>query len=510
MRLFISYARVDKPYCIQIAETLEIHEIWYDQRLYAGQDWWSEILLRLEWCEGFVYLMSPDSVISDYCLKELTIAMNLGRHIFPVLIHEKTVIPESIRHFQYADLSNGLTPEAVKTLLNAIHVSERQGQPRKPVVRNIPQETKVESPIQDFSVIVGKAAEAMESGRFDHAVFLLKQAQENGYKSRFVNLTVLLQEAELALERQANQREAEREYKPIVELVKWQSTRRLGCDAFRAFAVDFPSYDPDNLASICISDDTGKAEPDRPVSRPRPTFTMPLLEWCEIPNGVVSLQKLNGGGRMHRDSAYIEAFQMSKYPVTNMQFQVFINDPDGYANPAWWDFSDQAHKWRRDTPLPRDSRFKGDERPRENVTWYEAMAFCNWLSAKTGLRIALPTDLQWQRAARGESDRLFPWGNDFSTDYANTRESKIRMTTVVMRYEKGLSPFGVFDMSGNVWEWCLNSGVKDSNNQEGENMRAIYGGSFISVCDRAQTNFHFNLNPEYYYGTIGFRLITDR
>ncbi len=61
MRLFLSYARVDKPYAIQVVNMLDIHEIWYDQRLYAGQDWWREILRRLDWCDGFIYLLSPDS-----------------------------------------------------------------------------------------------------------------------------------------------------------------------------------------------------------------------------------------------------------------------------------------------------------------------------------------------------------------------------------------------------------------------------------------------------------------
>ena len=78
MRLFISYARVDKPYCVQIAETLDIHSTWFDQRLYAGQHWWREILRRLDWCEGFIYLLSPDSIASEYCQKEYKIAQNTG------------------------------------------------------------------------------------------------------------------------------------------------------------------------------------------------------------------------------------------------------------------------------------------------------------------------------------------------------------------------------------------------------------------------------------------------
>ena len=60
MRLFISYARVDKPYCQQIVDILDVHNVWYDHRLYAGQNWWDEILRQLALCEGVVYLISPE------------------------------------------------------------------------------------------------------------------------------------------------------------------------------------------------------------------------------------------------------------------------------------------------------------------------------------------------------------------------------------------------------------------------------------------------------------------
>lgn len=505
MRLFISYARVDKPYCVQIAETLDIHQVWFDQRLYAGQQWWKEIQRRLDWCEGFVYLLSPESVASEYCRREFNIARKLGKHVFPVLIHEQTEIPEELTHIQYADLSNGLTTEAVKTLLNAIHICEIH-QHSKSVIADPPivADEHEESPFLDFAMIVRSAAEAMENAQFDEAVFLLKQAQENGHHSRFIDLSVLLQEAEIALEKQTYLREAERDYKPIAELVKRKATRRLGCQALIAFRADFPDYDPENLARFCISDETGDSTLPKTLSK----FTLPLLEWCEIPEGMLHFPKGQNGKAQH-EPVYVEHFHISKYPVTNAQFQAFINAQDGYGNEKWWDYSPEAAKWRQENPEPKPPRFKGDNRPRETVTWYEAMAFCNWLSYKTDLKITLPTCVQWQRAARGDDDRLYPWGNHFDVELANTRESKIKMTTLIVRYDKSLSPFGVYDMAGNVWEWCLDAGPKDSREQEGEDVRAIFGGSFISDCKRAETTFHFNLNPEYHYATIGFRLVSS-
>ena len=509
MRLFISYARVDKPYCVQIAETLDAHQVWYDQRLYVGQQWWKEILRRLEWCEGFVYLLSPESVSSEYCQEEFTIARNSGRKIFPVLIHDQTPIPDELRGIQYADLSHGLTPRAVKALLNAIYLSEREESQRppeapKPIITDVTEEEDFIP--SDLTTLVAEAAEAMETQNYDQAVFLLKKAQASQHQSRFIRLDVLLQKAEHGLERQTFERRADREYRPIAELVKRPATRSEGCEAFQAFQYEFPDYDPDNLWRHCQG-----AYPTEYVEYVDTRFSLPLLEWCAVPEGLLLLDshnpQKNNNGTSQSQMLHVEGFHIGKYPVTNAQFQEFIDSSDGYVQDHWWHFSEEADEWRSRNPEPRESKFQGDNRPRENVTWYEAIAFCEWLGEKTGMRITLPTDKQWRRAARGSDDRGYPWGDHFDTDLANTRESKIRKTTLVTCYDNALSPFGLYDMAGNVWEWCLNSGSKDSQNRSGEGYRAICGGSFISDYKRARTTFHFNLNPEYNYASIGFRIV---
>ena len=134
MKIFVSYARVDKPYCIRIIETLHAHEVWYDQRLYAGQDWWKEILRRLDWCEVFIYLLSPDSVASLYCRRELEIALRLKRDVIPVLINRETVLPENMKDWQYVDLCDNLTVENIAQLLNAILLVERQRNAKAPTL----------------------------------------------------------------------------------------------------------------------------------------------------------------------------------------------------------------------------------------------------------------------------------------------------------------------------------------------------------------------------------------
>jgi len=201
----------------------------------------------------------------------------------------------------------------------------------------------------------------------------------------------------------------------------------------------------------------------------------------------------------------VDNFVMGKYPVTNAQFDVFLNVEDGYYNPKWWQFSDQAKKWFESQKAPQSSKYSGDELPRENVSWFEAMAFCKWLSNLLNMEITLPTVAQWQRAAQGDDDRIYPWGDDYHVDHCNTLESGLNRTTPVNKYIKGESVYGVYDMSGNVWEWALD---RVAPNDENPTFRhAVIGGSFVSPCDRAQIPFRYYLESRTRFSSIGFRVV---
>ncbi len=518
MRLFLSYARVDKPYAIQVVNMLDAHEIWYDQRLYAGQDWWKEILQRLDWCEGFIYLLSPDSVASEYCRKEYELAKMLRRPIFPINVREHTLIPDTMDDLQelhYVDLSNGIDPDAVKMLLNSIYRAERQQlSVRALSVTSIPNNQIAQEPASS-STVIRLAAAAMENGRYDQAVLLLKQAKANGYKSSYIDIEAILKEAEAALDRQTMQVGVEREYRQIVELVKVNATRELGLEAFKAFHLDFPTHDPDNMARYLSQ--TELAALTMPIvtngkdQTAYPSFVLPLLEWCGIPTGTVDVCYTVANGSQQRKTVNVPTFSISKYPVTNAQYQAFIDDDDGYKNTDWWEFSPDALASRLKHPDATASRFKGPERPREMVSWYDARAYCNWLSARLSKTIALPTAAQWQRAFQGDEKRLYPWGNKFEAERCNSAESGVKMTTIVTRYPRGTSGFEVYDRAGNVWEWCLdgNPNTDLSLMSAAQEKRVVRGGSFMSSHQRALVDFHYDLNPESYHASIGFRLVQN-
>lgn len=541
MRIFVSYARVDKPYCIRIIETLHAHDVWYDQRLYAGQDWWKEILRRLDWCDLFIYLLSPDSVASLYCRRELEIARRMNRDVIPALIDRGTVLPAEMKDWQYVDLADNLTAENVAQLLNSILLVERQ-KVSSPAKTTEAQPKDVHNPAVFSNPVdlISGAARALEKGDFDNAVLLLKQAQASGYQSRFVKLDKLLRMAESAVAEQTQRREAQREYQHIVALFAFESTRQLACEAFAEFTKAFGSYDPRGLRRYCESSQTaavssgnhskpkhiasggGKTDDissqaessgaDEPNDKRRTAADalmakeiLPMLQWCDIPYGNVTISSIEGADEDFGEiTVQVDNFVMSMFPVTNAQFDLFAKAADGYKNPRWWNFSEHAMRWFKLGKGVGRPRFSGDERPRENVNWYESMAFANWLSSLLKMKITLPTVAQWQRAAKGDDDRYFPWGDDYHEEHCNTRESGLKMTTPVNRYPKGVSPYGVYDMAGNIWEWTMNTAASD----EGRDFRrAVAGGSFVSTCDRVQTSFRYYLDPRVRYSSIGIRLV---
>jgi formylglycine-generating enzyme required for sulfatase activity len=140
------------------------------------------------------------------------------------------------------------------------------------------------------------------------------------------------------------------------------------------------------------------------------------------------------------------------------------------------------------------------------VCWYEVVAFCQWLSNQAGVTISLPSESEWQRAAQGNDDRCYPWGNDFHPRKCNTKENRLRSLVSIRHYTANVSPFGVCDMVGNVWEWCLN-GYKKINDGEEEIHRVMKGGSFMTPANRSVISATQFLNPNYRYTSIGFRIV---
>ncbi len=207
----------------------------------------------------------------------------------------------------------------------------------------------------------------------------------------------------------------------------------------------------------------------------------PPFEWCEIPAGKVTLEE---GIYLEEDTTFdLPGFAIGKYLITNAQYAKFI-EAGGYSEQRWWTKSGWRRKEQEGWEEPlywQDEQWNGLDFPVVGVSWYEAVAYCQWLNEATGaqpLRIMLPTEAQWQRAAQGEDGRAYPWGDEFDTNRCNTRASEIRHTTPVMQYPQGTSPYGVFDMGGNAYEWSLTAWETGEIDLEGRKTRCLRGGAW--------------------------------
>ena len=226
---------------------------------------------------------------------------------------------------------------------------------------------------------------------------------------------------------------------------------------------------------------------------------LPDIVWINIPGGQITLEGI--------DHVFeVKAFRLAKYPVTNVQFEAFLNANDGYHNNAWW----------QEFPQPEGltpPAWNEANCPRERVSWYEAVAFCRWLSHRTGLPIRLPPEWEWQQAATGgDSTYKYPWGKKWDSSRCNSVEAVLNRTSSVGIYLTGATQQGVFDMAGNLWEWCLNTyenpktAALDLKNSRD---RVVRGGSWETKTRFLRLSRRYRSSAADRKNFIGFRLAQD-
>ena len=145
----------------------------------------------------------------------------------------------------------------------------------------------------------------------------------------------------------------------------------------------------------------------------------------------------------------------------------------------------------------------------QNVSWYDAIAYCRWLSVRLEYEVRLPTEWEWQQAATGgHAENEYPWGADWSSACVNTFESHLGHTTAVGLYPQGASPLGVLDMSGNVEEWCLNEyRVPQHVGYSGNALRVVRCGSWGDTGLYARARSRLGFDPASRYNGLGLRVV---
>jgi formylglycine-generating enzyme required for sulfatase activity len=210
----------------------------------------------------------------------------------------------------------------------------------------------------------------------------------------------------------------------------------------------------------------------------------------------------------------LPAYQIATLPVTNALFHDFI-DHGGYQRLELWDEAGWQAREREGWQEPlawRNELLNGARQPLVGVSWYEARAFCHWLAAKCAAPFRLPSEAEWERAARGDDGRVFPWGDTWEQVRATTRETGLGATTEVGALDNA-SPAGCRDMAGNIWEWTatLDAPYPYRSEDGRENpllpgRRILRGGCYANPHGFARCACRFRLRPELRNAFLGFRL----
>lgn len=198
---------------------------------------------------------------------------------------------------------------------------------------------------------------------------------------------------------------------------------------------------------------------------PRPGVLTLEPRWCDVAAGPFLMGSAGDAEAYPRECPQhvvdLPAYRVARYPVTNMQWQRFVWDR-GYGERRWWSDAGwaarQAHGWEgprswADTGWPGNA----PNRPVVSVSWYEAEAFCRWLSARLGYAVRLPTESEWEKAARGCDGRRYPSGGDSDSDACHVLSQGARQEedapSPVGCYPRGRSPYGCEDLVGNTYAW---------------------------------------------------------
>jgi formylglycine-generating enzyme required for sulfatase activity len=251
------------------------------------------------------------------------------------------------------------------------------------------------------------------------------------------------------------------------------------------------------------------------VATPAPdvlTITSPIhLELVRVPVGEFLMGSDPAKDKRAQDEeqpqhrVYVSEFYIGRYPVTNEQYAAFVKATQ-HEVPEHWEGGE----------IPSSK----ENHPVVYVSWHDAVAFCQWLSQETDRTFRLPTEAEWEKAARGADGRIYPWGNEWDETKLNSREAGPGDTTPVGQYSPdGDSPYGTADMSGNVWEWCADgydeeeyqrrakSTVRDPQGPKEGTSRVLRGGAFLSDRRRVRCAYRDWGNPYNRWDSSGFRVV---
>jgi len=469
--IFISYSHKDTDYAHALANNLNGmgFEVWIDERLDYGSQWPQELQKQLDTCSAFILIMSPRSYTSEWVQSELQRARRKLKPIFPMLL-EGDEPWLSVESTQYYDVRGKVYPDskfysALKQVMTSTPVARTLQMPKGP----------------------GRATSANDASKLKTGIVI---AAAGVLLVSFVGCAVLL--VAPLLEKRMN---------PTAPVVKPTTGAIVSSDELTS--VPEPTSMPEVTQPIQPPQiaDTGDNEM---VLVPAGEFSMggkaadELAECLEKFHSECQLSWFMDEEPVHE--VYLDAFYIDIYEVTNALYKAC--EDQGVCDPPQSTISN--------TRLSYYGNSEFDNYPVIQVNWEQAKTYCEWRGSR------LPTEAEWEKAARGTDGRMYPWGGELDETFANFHWH-ISDTTAVGSYEKGKSPYGVYDMAGNVWEWVnsLNKPYPYTANDGRESLsgsgpRIMRGGGWGQEGGNSvSTSYRFAYDPTNINIDLGFRCARD-
>ena len=513
-RIFVSYSRTNATFALKLARELKADSFaaWLDQLdIPTGARWDDEVEKALRECEIFIIILTPASVASDNVKDEIGYALGKNKRFIPVML-ENCEIPFRLHRFQYVDFTKKSFDEGVQSVKDLLISLMTQ-----PTVHR----GEASADTQDQMA----QAEAERKAKEDRDRLAAQKAEEEqaaidkGETKRQADKKVLPAEviAEPVSITPAKIKPASKRMIYGFGVVFVLAILVIGLSALSTRTPFGPTALPTlGIGSITISERDGM----KLLYVPAGEFTMgeeatDALALCKELSSecIANLDNFKNEAPPHM--VVLDAFWIDQTEVTNAMFTKFIAET-GYSTEAEESGSSflvqlgatvEGIDWAHPSDPSSDLSNIMDH-PVVHVSWKDAQAYCTWANRR------LPTEAEWEMAARGIDGRTYPWGSKLPNNDLLNYNGAVGGSTEVDDYPAGASPYGVLDMAGNVWEWVADWYGEDyystsrSSNPSGpfsSDYKVRRGGSWVSSGVNVRTVTRDPQTPTVTTNLVGFR-----
>jgi len=489
-KVFISYDRQSRPQVEGLADDIEAleHEVWYDREISPGLLWWKTILKNIRKCDVFVFALTPRALEREACIKEYEYAHALRKPILPVRLSDEVstdLLPEALPEVHYVDYLNPDDKKVAFELNKALNAIP----PSKTLPDPLPEEPAM--PVTYMSRLTQRvrAASIDEAEQLDLLEKLKERLLDPEYDDEAgVLLRRMLEKHELAKEVKSEIKELLGIATLTESLAKKSVYKPIAATAV-IFLIGIGLY----LRYQYLQNIEQEFERQRIVR-----LVIPTME--TIPAGSFQMGSVTGyDNERPVHTVNIQSFRLSRYEVT-------FEDYDAYTNAT-------------DTPLWDDEGWGRENRPVINVSWNDVQGYIQWLNEETAGSYRLPSEAEWEYAARAGTTTNYSWGDEIGVNNANCPDcgSKWDEQQTAPVGSFAANPFGLYDMHGNVCEWVQDvyvanyegAPVDGTSVLEGGDSRSLRGGCLLDVARIVRGSVRWGLNPDVGDDYVGFRLAQD-